>query len=125
MANHAAYAPDDVDDARQGHPASDLSGYAQARGLEPLGQALVGHFSGLNPIWPDYVFNVCRGELVPGRYGVVQHELDEVSLGDDGDPIGSGVWFGRRSTAKPGLRSLIGLRKEPKNEPFAAQAMWV
>ena len=125
MPNHAAYTPGDVEDARRGHPAVDLDGYARARGLEPVGQKLVGHFGGLNPLWPDYVFNVMRGELVPGRFGTVQHELDEVDLGDDGEPSQSGSYFERRSTARPGLRSLIGLRKKIPNEPFAAQAMWL
>lgn len=125
MANHAAYAPEDVEDARRGHPTSDLTEYARSRGLEPVGQALVGHFSGLNPLWPDYTFNVARGAFPGDRYGAVQHELREVGLGDDGSPGGSGEWFGRRTTVNPGLRNLIGLHKEPKNEPFAAQAMWV
>ncbi len=52
-----------------------------------MGQALVGHFGGLNPLCPDYVFNVVRGELVPGRFGTVQHEVE---LGDDGEPRQSG-----------------------------------
>jgi hypothetical protein len=125
MPSHAAYTADDVDDARRGHPAVDLASYANARGLEPLGSALVGHFGGLNPLWPEYVFNVLRGELVPGRFGTVQHELDEVELRDDGDPRQGGTYYGRRSNAKPGLRNLIGLKKEPPNEPFAAQAMWL
>lgn len=125
MPSHAAYTAHDVDDAHRGHPESDLSDYARARGLEPMGNALIGHFGGLNPLWNEYVFNVMRGEVVPGRFGTVQHELDEVELGDDGDPRQGGSYYGRRSNAKPGLRSLIGFKKEPKNEPFAAQAMWL
>jgi hypothetical protein len=123
--NHAAYKAADVEDARRGHPAVDLAPYGRSRGLEPLGQAQVGHVAGLNPRWPDYVFNVLRGELVAGRFGTVQHELDEIALADDGEPTQGGSYFGRRSTARPGLRSLIGLRKEPPNEPFAAQALWM
>ncbi|MBI4885452.1 MAG: hypothetical protein HY826_15510, partial [Actinobacteria bacterium] len=125
MPNHAAYTAADVEDAQRGHPSVDLAPYANSRGLEPMGQVLVGHFGGLNPLWPDYVFNVLRGELVAGRLGTLQHELDEVDLGDDGEPRQSGTYFGRRSNAQPGLRSLIGLRKEAPNEPFAAQAMWL
>lgn len=125
MPSHAAYTAADVEDARRGHPAVDLSPYARAHGLEPLGNALVGHFGGLNPLWPDYVFNVMRGELVAGRFGTVQHELDEVELDDGGDPRQGGTYYGQRSNAKPGLRNLIGLKKTPPNEPFAAQAMWL
>ena len=43
------------------------------------------HFSGLNPLWPDYVFNVMRGELVPGRFGTV-HFADTLDDGS-GHPI--------------------------------------
>ena len=125
MFNHAAFKPDDIDDARRGFPVVDLSGYGAARGLQSLGQVLVGHFGGLNPLWPNYVFNVLRGELVPGRFGTIQLELHEVALGDDGEPRGSGTYVGRRSDARPGLGSLVGLPKEPKDEPFAAQAMWI
>lgn len=125
MPNHAAYKAADVEDARRGRPDVDLSPYAQAHGLEPMANALVGHFGGLNPLWPEYVFNVMRGELVPGRFGTVQHELDEVRLGDDGDPYQPGSYFGRRSNARPGLRGLLGIRKAPPNESFAAQAMWL
>ena len=41
------------------------------------------------------------------------------------EPSGSGTYYGRRSVARPGLRSLIGLRKKIPDEPFAAQAMWI
>ncbi|MCE9620899.1 MAG: hypothetical protein K8R99_00990 [Actinomycetia bacterium] len=125
MPNHAAYTRADAADAKRGYPEVDLSAYATARGLAPEGQALVGHFGGLNPLWPHYVFNVMRGELVAGRFGTVQHELDEVSLDDDGDPRQSGTYYSRRSNSKPGLRGLIGLEKEIPNEPFATQAMWL
>ena len=123
--NHAAFTPDSVDDARRGYPAVDLAAYGLARHLDPIGQALVGHFSGLNPVWPNYVFNVLRGELVPGRFGTVQHELYEIGLGDDGEPTQPGTYFGRRSTTNLDLSGLIGLIDDVPNEPFAAQAMWV
>ncbi len=121
----AAYTRADVEDARRGYPAVDLTDYGRARGLEPMGQILIGHVAGLNPLWTDYVFNVLRGELAPGRFGTVQHELDEIGLGDDGDPTQPGEYHKRRSVIRPGLGSLIGWHRDPPNEPFAAQAMWL
>jgi len=123
--NHAAYTAADVDDARRGHPEADLVAYAEARGLEAMPQALIGHFRGLNPTWQEYVFNPLRGELVPGRFGSIQHELDEVDLDGDGDPRQGGSYYGRRTVGRSGFRSLIGLERKPKNEPFAADAMWL
>lgn len=125
MFDHAAFTAADVEDARRGHPAVDLAAHGRDRGLEPMGQVLVGHVAGLNPLWTEHVFNVLRGELVPGRFGTLQHELHEVALDDDGSPSQPGEYHGRRSTARPGLASLVGIRREPPNEPFGAQAMWL
>ncbi len=122
---HASFTAEGVDDARRGYPATDLSSYAHARGLEPVGQVLIGHVAGLNPLWTDYVFNVLRGELPGGRFGTLQHELHEVGLGDDGEPTQPGEYFGRRSAARPGLGSLVGIRRDPPNEPFAASSIWM
>lgn len=125
MHAHAAFTAADVEDARRGRPATDLSRYGQSRGLEPLGQALVGHVAGLNPLWSDHVFNVLRGELGDGRFGTIQHELHEVPLGDDGQPGRPGEYHGRRSVGRSRWIVPGWLRREPPNEPFAAQAMWV
>lgn len=129
MPNHAAYKRADVEDARRGHPLSDLSGYGQERGLEPLGRRLVGHVAGLNPLWEDYVFNVLRGELVPGRFGVIQHELHEIGLGDDGEPNEHATYYGLRARTRMTWRSFLPLgelfEKQAPNEPFAAQAFWI
>lgn len=125
MPNHAAFTAADVEDARRGHPAVDLDAYAAARGLQPMGQVLIGHVAGLNPLWTDYVFNVLRGEVAPGRFGTVQHELHEVALDDDGEPTQPGQYHGRRTVSRLGLRGLLGVRKDPPNEPFAARAMWL
>lgn len=123
--SHASFTADGVEDARRGAPASDLAAYGTARGLEPMGSVLVGHVAGLNPLWVDHVFNVLRGELGDGRFGTVQHELHEVGLADDGSPTQPGEYWGRRSSSRPGLGSLIGIRRDPPNEPFGAQAMWL
>ncbi len=122
--NHAAAAREDVEDARRGHPAVGLEAYAAERGWDYRNQELAGHFAGLNPLWKDYVFNSMRGELVPGRFGTLQHELLEVALGSDGDPA-VGSWYGRRSVSWNGVRGLLGIDSHP-NEPFAdPNAMWV
>ena len=121
----AAFSPESVEDARRGHPAVDLAAYGRSRGLEPMGQVLIGHVAGLNPLWQDHVFNVLRGELGGGRFGTVQHELAEVGLADDGSPTQPGEYHGRRSMARPGLGALVGWRREAPNEPFGAQSMWL
>lgn len=129
MHNHAAFKRADVEDARRGHPASELSGYAAARGLEPIGRGLVGHLAGLNPRWEDYAFNGMRGELVPGRFGVLQHELYELGLGDDADPSRPGTYHGMRARTRMTWRSFVPLgelfEKPAPDEPFAAQSIWL
>ena len=69
-----------------------------------------------------FMFNVLAGEVVAGRFGVLQHQLHEVSLEDDGAPS-VGTFHGRRSNVKSGWRGLIGWEKDPPDEPFAAKAM--
>jgi hypothetical protein len=129
MPNSAAYKRADIDDARRGRPASDLSAYAAARGLEPIGNGLVGHVAGLNPRWDAYAFNGMRGELVPGRFGVLQHELHEIALGDDADPVIPGTYHGLRARTRMTWRSFLPFgelfEKEAPDEPFAAQAVWL
>jgi hypothetical protein len=125
VVNHAAFAPEDTEDARRGRPAVDLQPYAAQRGLVHQGQVLVGHFSGLNPLWADYVFNSMRGELAPQRFGTLQHELYEIGLGDDGQPTAPGTFYGKRTTFKQGLRSFMGVSRTVKNEPFGNRAMWL
>lgn len=132
MRSHASFKRADVEDARRGYPAQTLDEFAQARGLEAIGQRLVGHVTGLNPLWQEYVFNVLRGEVVPGRFGTVQHELHEVSLGDDGSP-GVGEFHSLRvkpDLSKKGLKRAFSFKRmvgidEPPNEPFAAHSLWV
>lgn len=125
MHNHAAYTAGDVEDARRGYPETDLTAYGQARGLEAVPQGLLGHFGGINPQWPDYAFNILRGELVPERFGSLQHELDEVELDDDGEPRQPGSYHARRTVGRAGIRGLLGLGRKEKNEPFATDAMWL
>jgi hypothetical protein len=122
--NHAAASPEDVEDARRGCPPITLESFASERGWDFRNQELAGHFGGLNPDWVDYVFNSMRGELVPGRFGTLQHELLEVALGNDGSPS-LGQWYGRRSVGGKGWRGMLGLERHV-DAPFADRsAMWV
>lgn len=129
MPNHAAYKRDDVEDARRGSPRSDLTAYARERGLDPVGRGLVGHVAGLNPRWEEYAFNVVRGEVAPGRFGVLRHELHEIELGDDGRPRPHGTYYGLRARTRMTWKSFLPfgelLEKEAADAPFQAQAIWL
>jgi hypothetical protein len=127
----AAYAREDVEDSKRGRPAVDLSAAAAARGLRFRGPIRMGAFMSATPIWPDYVFNAMDGRLPRGRYGLFEHELDEVPVGQDGiDEAGS--FYGVRSTyrSRESVGSfltygLLGSEKAEPNEPFAANAVWI
>jgi hypothetical protein len=128
--SYAAYAPDDVTDAKRGHPEVSLQPWATARGLEYMGSTLPGAFSPVMPIWQDYVFNLCRGTFAPGRYGYVAHELDEVGLDDKGGPRQTGGYFAVHVNQDVGglrgiLRFAAHLEDKRPNEPFAARAFWL
>lgn len=129
MPNHAAYKRADVEDARRGRPMSDLTAYARDRGLDPIGRGLVGHVAGLNPRWEDYVFNVMRGEVGRGRFGVLQHELHEIGLGDDGKPRPHGTYYGLRASTRMTWKSFLPFgelfEREAPDEPFQAQSIWL
>ena len=133
--SHAALAREDKDDAKRCAPAGSLASFAQARGLRFSDSVILGALCGVLPTWPDYVFNCSHGDLGGGRYGLVQHELMEVSADENGTG-GSGIRMngsfhspkrgsppGWKKRMIPGAR-FIGLF-EPKNEPFAAFASWL
>jgi hypothetical protein len=122
--NHAAFHPDDLDDARRGHPAVELREYAASRRTHFAGSELTPHFAGHEPRWVDYVFNQIRGELAPRRFGTLQHELHEVALDPDGG-VGNGQYYGRRSVTSRSLKEFVGLEGDEREGPFAALAMWV
>lgn len=128
--SYAAYAPDDVADARRGHPEVSLQPWATAHGLEYLGTSLPGAFSPVLPTWQDYVFNLSRGSLAPGRYGYVAHELHEVGLDDRSEPRQIGPYYSLRVNQKLGglrgiLRFSAHLDDDRPNEPFAARSFWL
>jgi hypothetical protein len=122
--SHTAFARADVEDAKRGAPATDLAAFAARRGLEPMGSVLIGAFTGILPDWPDYTFNVSRGVLDGGRFGLVEHELYEIDLENDGDLSMDGSFFGTATRNRFSLGRLAGIEKAPKNEAFAADAAW-
>lgn len=61
-------------------PASDLRGYAQARGLEYLESRNPMGYWGVVPADERLQFNVVRGVLPGGRHGILFHNLREVAL---------------------------------------------
>ncbi|HEY8582007.1 MAG TPA: hypothetical protein VIL49_03640 [Capillimicrobium sp.] len=89
---YAAFAPDDVGDARRGRPSSDLRPYAEARGLEWMDRARPGGYSAAVSSFEEYRFNVMRGTLPGGRYGALLHQLLEVPI--TGSPNISGKLYG-------------------------------
>jgi hypothetical protein len=122
--SRTAFASADVADAKRGRPEVNLDAFAAAHGLESLGSALVGAFTGLLPMWPDYVFNAARGEVAPGKFGLVEHELYEISLRPDGDLAMPGSFHRTVTTNRFSVGRLVGVQRSPKNEPFAADSAW-
>lgn len=122
--SHTSLAKADRDDSKRGAPASNLSAFAARRGLESLGTALVGAFVGVLPAWPDYIFNTTRGVLENGRFGLVEHELYEISLRPDGDISMPGTYYSTATKNRFSFGRLIGIEGDPKNEAFAADSAW-
>jgi hypothetical protein len=125
--SYAAYAREDVEDAKRGSPSISLAGWAAARGLEFLDRSLPGAFSSVMPLWPDYVANLSRGTLLAGRYGYLAHELDEVGLDGKADPRMPGPYHSLRVHGKGRglLDHLVSIQKKRPNEPFAAESIWL
>lgn len=126
----AAYAPDDIEDAKRGHPELSLQPWAAARGLEYMGSTLPGAFSPVLPDFKEHVFNLSRGTLAPGRYGYVANELDQVSLGGQGRPNQPGGYVALRVNQKiGGLRSFLPFSglfdDENRDDPFGPDAIWL
>lgn len=101
----AAFASEDVDDARRATPAGTLDAWAASRGLEAVAPAIAGHVYPLLPPWPQYLANMTRGAIAPDRWGVVAHELYQlpVSEGRSGRHLTMGGRFhGERLGTPPG-----------------------
>ncbi|SFT97644.1 hypothetical protein SAMN05660657_04377 [Geodermatophilus amargosae] len=97
----------DREDARRGHPAVDLSAFARARGLEPLGSLDPSGHTAVMPMEPELQFNVVRG-TVAGRDAVLWHWRYPWPLDDDG-PAGPYAFSGVVSVARSGWRSFLGI----------------
>jgi len=129
--NRAAYAREDVGDSKRGRPDFDLAGYANHRGMRFRGSIRMGAFMSASPIWPDYVFNAMDGALPSGRYGLIEHELDQQAIDQDGFDQGGGYHSVRTTYRNPEdwksflTYGLAGGTKETPNEPFAGNYAWL
>ena len=74
MANKAAFSREDVADAKRGAPAVSLAGYAADRGLQFLDHATPAGYRTAVPCDPEFQFNLMRGPLPGGEFGLVGHE---------------------------------------------------
>lgn len=122
---HAAFDPADIEDARRGHPAVSLEPFAAGAGLAYRNVEQAGAFVATLPTWPDYIFNVCRGPLPSGRYGLVAHELHEVRA-HNGSVQGAGAFLDIHVNTRIGRFEVGGIEQGPdKNEPFWGNAVWI
>ena len=122
---HAAFDPADVEDARRGHPAVSLQPFATAMGLEYASPEIEPTFLCTLPPFPDYNFNVCRGEFPGGRLGRLGHELLELSA-SEGSIRGGGTFYDVRVTTRRSGRDMLNLGdRDPENVPFAGNAVWI
>ncbi|WP_142457453.1 hypothetical protein [Geodermatophilus aquaeductus] len=103
----AALDPRDREDARRGHPAVDLTAFARARGLQPLGSQNPSGYTAVMPMEPELQSNVVRGQ-VGTRDAVLWHWRYPWPLDDDG-PVGSYAFSGVASAARSGWRSFLGI----------------
>lgn len=96
--NRMAFSREDVEDAKRGRPAGELSGYAAARGLEFLEGRTPAGFRIALPCDEERQFSVMRGVLPGGAYGVLAHEALGIEwTGDSSD--WNGTFYGVRVTA--------------------------
>lgn len=126
----AAFVPEDVEDAHRRRPAVDLGEYAALRGLTAMGSVHVAAVRSVQPAWPDYVFNVARGVLPGGRFGVIEHDLHEIATHPSTGIQYGGEFFGSKYTSR-GSRGFLNtvlpieLSHDEPIGAFAASAVWV
>jgi hypothetical protein len=102
---YAAFAPEDVEDARRGRPAVSLQEYAQARGLEFHGRGRLAGFTMALPPFGELQHNLMRGILPGGRFGVLLHQLVQTH-GSDGHSL-TGTFHRVRTTGVGGLGGVL------------------
>ncbi|WP_322936372.1 hypothetical protein [Nocardioides bizhenqiangii] len=134
----AAFAPEDVADARAGRPPGDLREYGASRGLAWLDRARPLGFSAGSPGFDEYRFSVLRGDLPGGRYGVLMHQLMEIpvtkSPNVSGKLYGSvvksgGSWWSFSLPNRTDI-PIVGDFLDPPTdhsprEPFDTNAVWI
>jgi hypothetical protein len=106
--NRAAFSKADVPDAKRGYPDFDLRGYARWRGLEFLDHGTPAGFRAAVPCQEDLQWNVMRGGLPGGAYGVLAHESLDVGWTDD-SPDWGGTFYGTRVIARGETGGLLAL----------------
>lgn len=124
--NHAAFSPNDVEDAKRGHPITSLQEFGAALGLEYRDREIAGAFLSTQPKWPDYTFNTCRGVFPGGRYGSLAHQLEELPVDQDGISLG-GSYYASRTVFQNSLGGFLGLSGDgPKQDaPFVGNSAWL
>lgn len=105
--NRAAFSPDDVEDAKRGHPAFDLRDYAARRGLEFLDHGTPAGYRAAVPCQDELQSNVLRGTLPGGEYGVMAHEGLEIGYSTDSADW-DGTFYGERVKLKGNWNLLFG-----------------
>jgi hypothetical protein len=101
--NSVAFTWRDMGDAKRGRPKSDLSGYAQARGLTFLEKRPPKGYETILPHREGQIFNVVAGTLPGGTPGVMLHERLKVGAAGGKPPQGGG-WWGVRYSSDLGPR---------------------
>ena len=137
---YAAFEPADVDDAKRGRPDFDLRAFADERGLEFLDRAdpPLGGWKQALPRFPEYAFNMVRGVLPGGRYGLLWHEAWEIMASGEGESVRYDVPGSYYSVHYKGVGSatwasflpFIGWmfskdRSHVLEEPFGLNRIWV
>ena len=121
---HAAFDRADIEDARRGHPALSLEPFATASGLDYSNNEIHSTFISTLPLWPQYIFNICRGAF-GARLGQVSHELLEMEA-TEGSIRGGGTFYDVRVTTRRSMRDMLNLGDgDPDNSPFAGNAVWI
>jgi hypothetical protein len=122
---HAAFDPADIEDARRGHPATSLEQFTAEEGLDFRGSEQAGAFVSTLPIWPDYIFNGCRGVSASGRLVTLAHELYEVRA-HNGTVRAAGNFHGVKLGDYNPRLEVGGIdQATPRNEPFWGNAVWL
>jgi hypothetical protein len=140
---YAALAKGDVADAKRGHPDVDLAGYAAHRGLEVFRGAMAAGFRAALPVFEEYRFNVLRGLLPGGCYGLMFHELMEVRHRGSASMSGSLYGVYARTPGRWRLRDFLPDRSDipyigellsdlqnPREDPslpapFGTESVWI